>query len=55
MAIYEDWRIFRRILKHDLALDKMSGRRRMAYLVSDVGSSLSGSLDGWNKVDLLLE
>ena len=30
MVIYEDWRIFRKILKHDLALDKMSGRRRMA-------------------------
>ena len=29
MAIYEDWRIFRKILKHDLALDRMSGRRRM--------------------------
>ena len=26
MAIYEDWRIFRKILKHDLALDRMSGR-----------------------------
>ena len=30
MAIYGDWRIFRRILKHDLALDRKSGRRRMA-------------------------
>ena len=30
MAIYRDWRIFRRILKHDLALDRMSGQRRMA-------------------------
>ena len=30
MAIYEDWRIFRRILKRDLALDGASGRRRMA-------------------------
>ena len=30
MAIYEDWRIFRRILKRDLALDRKSGRRRMA-------------------------
>ena len=30
MAIYEDWRIFRKILKRDLALDRMSGRRRMA-------------------------
>ena len=30
MAIYENWRIFRRILKHDLALDGASGRRRMA-------------------------
>ena len=29
MAIYEDWRIFRRILKRDLALDRKSGRRRM--------------------------
>ena len=30
MAIYEDWRIFRKILKHELALDRMSSRRRMA-------------------------
>ena len=30
MAIYEDWRIFRKILKRDLALDRMSGRRLMA-------------------------
>ena len=30
MAIYEDWRIFRRKLKHDLALDRKSGRRCMA-------------------------
>ena len=30
MAIYGDWRIFRRMLKRDLALDRMSGRRRMA-------------------------
>ena len=30
MAIYEDWRIFKRILKRDLALDRMSGQRRMA-------------------------
>ena len=30
MAIYKDWRIFRKILKHDLALDRMSGRWRMA-------------------------
>ena len=30
MAINEDWRIFRKILKHDLALDRMSGRRCMA-------------------------
>ena len=30
MAIYGDWRIFRRILKHDLALDRKSGRRRVA-------------------------
>ena len=30
MAIYGDWRIFRRILKRDLALDRTSGRRRMA-------------------------
>ena len=29
-AIYEDWRIFRKILKRDLALDGASGRRRMA-------------------------
>ena len=30
MSIYEDWSIFRRILKHDLALDRMSSRWRMA-------------------------
>ena len=30
MAIYGDWRIFIRILKRDLALDRKSGRRRMA-------------------------
>ena len=30
MAIYGDWRIFRKILKCDLALDRTSGRRRMA-------------------------
>ena len=30
MAINEDWRIFKRILKHDLALDIKSSRRRMA-------------------------
>ena len=30
MAIYKDRRIFRRILKRDLALDGASGRRRMA-------------------------
>ena len=30
MGIYKDWRIFKRILKRDLALDRMSGRRRMA-------------------------
>ena len=30
MTIYEDWRIFRKILKSDLALDRTSGRRRMA-------------------------
>ena len=30
MAINEDWRIFKRILKRDLALDRTSGRRRMA-------------------------
>ena len=29
MAIYEDWRIFRKILKRDLALDRMSGQWRM--------------------------
>ena len=26
MAIYEDWRIFKRILKCDLALDRMTGQ-----------------------------
>ena len=30
MAIYEDWRIFRKILKCDLALNGMSSQRRMA-------------------------
>ena len=29
-AIYGDWRIFRKILKHDLALDRTSGWWRMA-------------------------
>ena len=29
MAIYGDWRIFRKILKRDLALDRASGQRRM--------------------------
>ena len=29
MTIIGDWRIFRRILKRDLALDRKSGRRRM--------------------------
>ena len=29
MAIYGDWRIFKRILKRDLALDGASGRRCM--------------------------
>ena len=29
MTIYGDWRIFRRILKRDLALDRKSGQRRM--------------------------
>ena len=29
-VIYEGWITFRRILKHDLALDKMSGQWRMA-------------------------
>ena len=29
MAINEDWRIFKRILKRDLALDRKSGRRRI--------------------------
>ena len=55
MVIYEDWRIFRKILKHDLALDRMSGGGVWRYLVGDAGSSLSGSLDGWNEVDLVLE
>ena len=27
MVIYGDWRIFRRILKHNIALDGASGRR----------------------------
>ena len=30
MAIYGDWRIFRKILKRDLALDRKSGRQCMA-------------------------
>ena len=30
MAIYKDWRIFRNILKRDLALDRTSGWWRMA-------------------------
>ena len=31
MAIYEDWRIFRKILKRDLALDRTSGRRWIVH------------------------
>ena len=34
MAIYEDWRIFRKILKHDLALDIKSSSGVWRYLVS---------------------
>ena len=30
MMIYGDWRIFKRILKRDLALDGASGQQRMA-------------------------
>ena len=30
MEINEDWRIFRKILKRDLALNKTSGRRHIA-------------------------
>ena len=30
MAIYEDRRIFRRLVKHDLTLDRASGQRRLA-------------------------
>ena len=30
MVINGDWRIFRRILKRDLALDRKSGQRHMA-------------------------
>ena len=30
MEIYEGWGIFRKMLKHDLALDRTSGRWRMA-------------------------
>ena len=30
MAIYEDWRLFRKILKRDSALDRKSGRQHMA-------------------------
>ena len=30
MVIYGDWRIFRKILKRDLALDRTTGQRRMA-------------------------
>ena len=29
MVIYGDWRIFRKIVKHDLALDRKSSWRRM--------------------------
>ena len=40
-AIYEDWRIFRKILKHDLALDRTSGQRgnrRRVVGEDDLGS-----------------
>ena len=42
MAIYGDWRIFRRILKRDLALDGVSGRRRMALSSRVDGEHLAG-------------
>ena len=47
MATYEDWRIFRKILKHDLDLDRTSGRhgsRRRVVSEGDLrGSSEIGS------------
>ena len=44
MAIYEDRRIFRRILKHDLALDGASGRDGVwRYLVGIDSEHLMGS------------
>ena len=42
MAIYKDWRIFRKILKCDLALDRTSGRRCMALSGQRICPS-----DGW--------
>ena len=35
MTIYGDWRIFRKILKRDLALDRMTGRWRMTLSGSE--------------------
>ena len=46
MAIYGDWRIFRRILKRDLALDRTSGRRGSRRRI--VGE---GDLGGGSKIE----
>ena len=42
MVIYGDWRIFRKILKHDLTLDECLVDGVWHYLVGDAGSSLDG-------------
>ena len=44
--IYGDWRIFRRILKCDLALDRMSGRRGSRRRVVGKGDLGGGSENG---------
>ena len=45
MEIYEGWRISRKILKRDLALDRTSGRWRMALSGRRICSL--GHPDGW--------
>ena len=42
-AIYEDWRIFRRILKRDLALDRILVSGVWRYLVGVESEHLAGS------------
>ena len=45
MEIYEGWGIFRKMLKHDLALDRTSGRWRMTLSGRRIYSL--GHPDGW--------